>query len=95
MAVLARREETLVIFIISEENMLEEALSLKQVADRLGVPYYKVQYAIACGQVAEPKTRLANRRVFTPADLKRLAKHFRRELPRADAAAAEPETAAT
>jgi hypothetical protein len=73
----------------------ETPMSLKNVADRLGIKYYRIAHAISCGQIPEPKMRIAGRRIFTRKDLQRLAAHFQVELPKDDAVPAKAETAET
>jgi len=56
--------------------MNEKNLLLSDVAQRLRIKSYRIRYAIANGLVEEPAQRIGNQRVFTPQDVKRLAKHF-------------------
>jgi DNA-binding transcriptional MerR regulator len=51
-------------------------LTVKDVAKLLGVQAYRIAYAITAGHVAEPQTRLLNKRLFTDEDVKRLDKYF-------------------
>jgi hypothetical protein len=53
---------------------------LREVARHLGIKPYRVSYALAMGLVAEPRLRIANKRVFAPEDVERLAQHFGVEL---------------
>jgi DNA-binding transcriptional MerR regulator len=53
--------------------MNEELFSISDVARRLDVPPYRVAYLFLTRQLVEPK-RLANRRCFSNADAKRVAK---------------------
>ena len=64
-----------------------EQMSLKDVARVLGVKAYRLQYVFAHGVVAEPSLRISGRRVFTLEDVRRLAEHFKVELPDAEPAA--------
>lgn len=52
------------------------AFALKDVCRLLNLQPYRIQHAYAVGAVQEPQTRISGRRVFEPADIKRLAKHF-------------------
>ena len=61
-------------------------LALKDVAKLLGIRPYRIQYAYVTGAVPEPR-RSSGRRVFEPADIKRLAKHFNVKIAAAEAAA--------
>ena len=63
--------------------------SLKDVVKQLGVQGYQIQHAYITGVVPEPKLRISGRRVFEPADIKRLAKHFGIELKAGSVVAAE------
>ena len=56
--------------------MTNNLLLLNQVARQLHVKPYQIAYAISAGHVEEPELRIANKRIFQPADIKRLAKHF-------------------
>ena len=56
-------------------------LALKDVSRVLGVPSYRIQYALVNGQVEEPRVRVANNRIFEAQDVVRLARHFRRPVP--------------
>jgi DNA-binding transcriptional MerR regulator len=66
---------------------MQKAMSLKDVTQSLKVQAYRVQYAIIHGLVPEPQLRIGGRRVYTPADVRRLAQHFKISLPAANAAA--------
>ena len=46
-------------------------LSIRQVADRLGVRWYRVKYAHQAGHVHEP-LRVGNTRFYTEADIRLL-----------------------
>ena len=54
-----------------------------------GIRAHRVEYVLANQIVPEPKLKIGGRRIFTPADVERLAAHFGVQLPAA-AAAAEP-----
>jgi hypothetical protein len=61
----------------SEEHMKNSATySLKDVTLLLQKRAHVIEYALANGLVPEPQLRLGGRRIFTPADVQRLAKHF-------------------
>ena len=64
-----------------------EQMSLKDVARLLGVKAYRVEYVLAHEIVAEPACKIGGRRAFAPADVRRLAAHFKVTLPAAEAAA--------
>lgn len=55
---------------------MDHMFSLGEVARLLGVQGYRITYAIRTGAVPETAGRLAGKRVFTPADVDRLAGHF-------------------
>ena len=55
---------------------MNQALSLHQVADLLQLQHYRIAYAIATHRIPEPVLRVANKRVFQPADIQRVARHF-------------------
>jgi DNA-binding transcriptional MerR regulator len=63
--------------------------SLKDVSKLLGIRPHRIDHAIATGLVAEPKIRVANRRVFQQEDLNALKKHFGLTLKNGKAVAAE------
>ncbi len=56
--------------------MSEKHYLLKDVARMLKVKPYRVTYALSVGLVKEPETQIANKRVFLPEDVERLAAHF-------------------
>jgi hypothetical protein len=73
--------------------IMEQAMSLKDVARLLAVPAYRIEYRLAQGRVPEPSLRIAGRRVFSSQDLANLAASLGVTLPTAEAAAepvAEP-----
>jgi len=55
---------------------MDQALSLRQVAELLKLRHYRIEYAIATHRIPEPAIRVANKRVFQPADIERIASHF-------------------
>ena len=60
--------------------MKRKQFTLGEVASRLGLKPYRINYAIVTGLVPEPETRLCGKRIFGPTDVKRLARHFGVEL---------------
>jgi len=67
---------------------MNQTMSLKDVAHLLGVKAYRIEYLLAHEIVPEPAHKISGRRVFEPADVQRLAAHFQRKLPSAEAAEA-------
>jgi len=66
---------------------MPQTMSMGECARILQVQSYQIQYAYAHGRVPEPRLRIGGRRVFAPADVRRLAAHFGVTLPAAEAAA--------
>ena len=62
-------------------NHTAKNYSLKDVTALLQRRAHVVEYALANGLVAEPELRIGGRRIFTPADVRRLAAHFKITLP--------------
>ena len=56
---------------------MHNRLFLREVSRLLDVKPYRVTYALSVGLVPEPARRCAKKRVFGPADVKRLADYFR------------------
>lgn len=56
--------------------MTRQLFSTVEVARLIGVAEHRLSYAHRCGKLAEPKRRLANKRVYTTADLRRVADYF-------------------
>lgn len=56
--------------------MQQQLLSAGQVARLLGVQGYQIGYAHSTGRLAEPAYRVINKRLYTPADVRRVAAHF-------------------
>lgn len=54
---------------------MNELLMLGEAAELVGVPYYKIIYALNRGFVKDTK-RLGRNRVFSPADIQRLKAYF-------------------
>jgi len=66
---------------------MKRTMSLKDVSHHLGgIKPYRIEYLLANGIVPEPELRISGRRVFTPDDLQRLAKHFGVKLPETEVA---------
>jgi hypothetical protein len=59
-----------------ENHMTNEHLLLGDVARLLGVKPYRITYSLTTGLVPEPRTRIANKRIFDADDLARLADYF-------------------
>ena len=66
---------------------MDQALSLKQVAELLKLQHYRIAYAIATHRVPEPALRVANKRVFQHADIAAVATHFGVAYPSVEPAA--------
>ena len=68
---------------------MKKAMTLKDVVEELGgqIRPHQIEYLLANRIIPEPELRLGGRRVFTPADVRRLAKHFGMTLPAAEAVA--------
>jgi DNA-binding transcriptional MerR regulator len=58
---------------------MSQVFSMKEVAERVGVAPFKINYAISNGLIPEPVLRFAGKRVFSEEDLARIANHFRKE----------------
>ena len=56
---------------------MSSRLFLKDVSRLLDVKPYRITYALSVGLVPEPGRCFGNKRVFGPADVKRLADYFR------------------
>lgn len=53
----------------------------KEVATLLKIKEHKLNYAMRTGRLAQPKLRMANRKIFTPKEVKRVADYFGVEVP--------------
>jgi len=62
-------------------------MSLREVSDLLNVRMHRIEYCLSNQIIAEPKLRIAGKRVFAPADVRRLAAHFGVKLPPAEVVA--------
>ncbi len=56
--------------------MTEKFLSLGEVAKRLGVPPYRIAYAIVNGKVPDCENWMVGRRAFSESEIQRLAEYF-------------------
>ena len=59
---------------------MDQLFSTGQVARLIGVPSYRIEYAHSNTGLAEPAQRVMNKRLYTLADLRRVAQHFGIEL---------------
>ena len=55
--------------------MDEPLLTLAELSRTTGIPYYRVVYAHQTGAVPEPP-RVGNHRVYRPADIQAVVRHF-------------------
>lgn len=55
---------------------MDQLFSTGQVARLVGVPTYKIEYAHANNRLGEPAQRVMNKRLYTAADVQRVAQHF-------------------
>jgi len=55
---------------------MDQLFSTGQVARLVGIPSCKIGYAHANNDLAEPAQRVMNKRLYTAADLRRVASHF-------------------
>lgn len=58
---------------------MTELFSIRDVARHIGVAAHRVCYAHVQGKLAEPRFWVAGKRVYTAADLKKVAAYFARE----------------
>ena len=49
----------------------ETVVSTGEVADRLGIPTYKLQYLLSTGQIPEPTIRLAGKRAWRYSEIQK------------------------
>ncbi|MGA2257228.1 MAG: MerR family transcriptional regulator [Thermoguttaceae bacterium] len=66
---------------------MKHTMSLGDVSRLLNIRPHRLEYAITNRLVREPAERIGGHRVFTLADVRRLAAHFGVTLPSAEAAA--------
>jgi hypothetical protein len=68
---------------------MTELLSLRDVGRRLGIAPHRIAYAHETGKLADVRLWVAHKRVYTAADVKRVADYFgiqlKQEQGRADA----------
>jgi DNA-binding transcriptional MerR regulator len=57
--------------------MTQQLFLISDVSRQLNVPPHRIAYLFSTRKLPEPKLRLGNRRVFTVADVKRVAKALR------------------
>ena len=55
---------------------MNQIFSTGQVAKLLGLQAYRIGYAHSTGQLAEPNYRFLDKRVYSEADVARVAKYF-------------------
>lgn len=55
---------------------MERIFSTGEVAKRLGVPAYRITYAISTGQLEDASFRFLDKRCFTASEIERIAEHF-------------------
>jgi DNA-binding transcriptional MerR regulator len=59
---------------------MSQSYSMKNVAEKVGVAPFRINYAITNGLIPEPVLRFAGKRVFSEEDLARIANHFQTEI---------------
>lgn len=59
---------------------MTELLSLRDCARRLGIAPHRIAYAHETGHLADVHLRVAGKRIYTAADVKRVAQYFGIEL---------------
>jgi len=59
---------------------MTELLSLRDCAKRLGVKSHRIAYAHEAGLLPDVQLRVAGKRIYTPADVKRVAAYFKIDL---------------
>ena len=55
---------------------MDKIYSTGEVAQMLGIPRHKIEYAIANGHLAETTLRFLDKRCFTGDDVRRIADYF-------------------
>jgi DNA-binding transcriptional MerR regulator len=55
---------------------MTELLSLRDVARRLGITPHRIAYAHELGKLPDVERRVAGKRIYTAADVKRVAAYF-------------------
>jgi len=61
-----------------------ELLSIRDVGRRLGVAPHQIAYAHVQERIPEPEYRVAGTRIYTPADVERVAAYFAEKLRKKD-----------
>ena len=61
--------------------MNQELYSTVQVARLVDVTEYRLTYAHRTGQLAEPKYLVANKRIYTTDDVRRVREYFEKKRP--------------
>ena len=64
--------------------MNKQLYSTVDLAKLLGVAEHRIAYAHRCGKLAEPKLKVAGKRIYSLADAKRVAKYFGVDLENTD-----------
>ena len=64
--------------------MTEELCSIRDVGRRLGIAPHQIAYAHAQERLPEPQYRVAGKRIYTPADIERVAAYFAEKLQKED-----------
>ncbi len=62
--------------------MTEKLFSTFEAAQMVGVSEFRLAYAHRAGHLAEPTYRITNKRIYTEADLERVARYFDGRKPR-------------
>ena len=60
---------------------MKDYLSIGQLAQELGIPAYKIKYALETLKFPAPTNRFGNLRVFTRKDVERIRKYFAGQQP--------------
>jgi DNA-binding transcriptional MerR regulator len=60
----------------AEEAAMKKHYLLNEAAKLVGVPGYRISYAITNGHLPEPEERLNNHRLFTAEDIARIEEYF-------------------
>lgn len=55
---------------------MDQVFSTVDVSRVLNIPEHRIAYALRAGYLPEPSIRVGNKRVFTQADLVRVAEYF-------------------
>ena len=56
--------------------MQKQLYSITDLAKVIGVAEHRIAYAHRCGKLDEPKLKVAGKRIYSDADVERVAKHF-------------------